>query len=82
MEYNFSDIKKKKVINILDGRDLGNVTDLIFSYPEGEITAFIVSGKKMFLKCEEYIVKLCCINKIGDDAVLVSLKEKCKDGED
>ncbi len=74
----FSELKKKKVVNILDGKVLGKITDLTFTYPEGKITDFIVS--QGFCR-DEYLVAICCINKIGDDAVLVSLKNGCETEE-
>ncbi len=78
MDYNFTDIKKKKVINIADGKDLGKITDFIVSYPDGKIKSIIVPGKKnaFFTGCE-LIINFSCIERIGDDAVLVCLcKEK------
>lgn len=74
MEYNFSDLKKKNVINVLDGRDLGKISDLIISYPDGKIKSIIVPGKKncFFSSCE-LIISFCCIERIGDDAILVKL---------
>ena len=75
----FSDLKKKKVVNILDGRVLGKICDVIFTYPEGKICEFVVSNG-IFSK-EDYVFGLCCVNKIGDDAVLVSLKETCAAGK-
>lgn len=74
MEINFSQLKKKKVVNVLDGRDLGKVCDLVFTFPEGRVLALIVSKKALF-SGDELVINLCCINKIGDDAILVSLKE-------
>ena len=71
----FSELKKKKVVNILDGKVLGKITDLTFTYPEGKITDFIVS--QGFCR-DENLVAIGCINKIGDDAVLVSLKNGCE----
>ena len=74
MDYNFSDLKKKKVINVADGRDLGKITDLIISYPEGKIKSVIVPGKKnMFVSGSELIIDFSCIERIGDDAILVRL---------
>ena len=74
MDYNFSDLKKKKVINVADGRDLGKITDLIISYPEGKIKSVIVPGKKnMFVSGSELIIDFSCIGRIGDDAILVCL---------
>ena len=76
----FSDLKKKKVVNILDGKVLGKMTDLTFTYPEGKITDFIVSNG--CFSRDEYLVAICCVNKIGDDAVLVSLKSGCETDDD
>ena len=77
MDYNFSDLKKKKVINVADGKDLGKITDLIFSYPDGKIKSVIVSGRKTsFFMSAELIFNFGCIERIGDDAVLVRLCEK------
>ena len=74
MDYNFSDLKKKKVINVADGKDLGKIIDLIVSYPDGKIKSIIVPGKKnaFFTGCE-LIINFSCIERIGDDAILVSL---------
>lgn len=81
MELNFSDLKKKKVVNVLDGKDLGKVNDAVFTFPDGKICAFITSKKGLFCG-DELIINLCCIEKIGDDAILVrisgSLDDACK----
>ena len=78
MDYNFSDLKKKKVINVVDGKDLGKITDLVISYPDGKITSIIVPGKKnVFFSGYELIINFSCMERIGDDAILVCLcKEK------
>lgn len=76
METSFCEIKKKNVINILDGRDLGKVCDITFTYPEGKIKAIIVPGKKnSFFKTSELIINFCCIEKIGNDVILVRLHQ-------
>ena len=62
MEYNFSDLKKKKVINVADGKDLGKITDFILTYPEGRIRSIIVPGKKTsFFMSTELIINFACI---------------------
>ena len=77
MDYNLTDLKKKRVINIADGRDLGKITDLIISYPDGRIKSIIVPGKRNAFFCgSELIINFSCIERIGDDTVLVCL---CKD---
>lgn len=74
MDYNLTDLKKKNVINVLDGRDLGKITDLIISYPDGKIKSIIVPGKKTcFFPSGELIISFCCIERIGDDTILVKL---------
>ena len=76
MEYNLTDLKKKKVINVADGKDLGKITDMVITYPEGKIKGIIVPGKKSGLFFSgELIINFRCIERIGEDAVLVSLCE-------
>ena len=74
MQINYTDLKKKRVINVVDGRELGTVTDAVFDFPDGKIIALICGDRRRIFKTDEYLIKLCCINKIGDDTVLVSLK--------
>ncbi len=79
---NYLDLKKKSVVNILDGKELGKIIDLVFTFPEGKIVSFIVGGKGFLSQKEEYIFDLCCVNKIGDDTVLVSLADNKSKSED
>ena len=83
---NYNELKKKSVVNVLDGRKLGKIKDVIFTFPEGKITAFVVGEQRFLFAQDDYKINLCCINKIGDDTVLVSLAEpktavKCEDDE-
>lgn len=71
----YNDIKNKCVVNVLDGKKLGKITDVLFSFPEGNISAFVVGEKKLF-GGDEFLINLCCVNKIGDDAILVSLSKR------
>ena len=85
MEVNYSDLKQKKVVNILDGKVLGFVTDLVFEFPEGKIKSFIACDNKALFFKEESVICLSDVNKIGDDAVLVcvkSCKKNCARKED
>lgn len=77
MEYNLTDLKKKKVINVADGKDLGKITDMVITYPDGKVKGIIVPGKKGGLFFSgELIIGFKCIERIGEDAILVSLCEK------
>lgn len=76
MEVIFSELKQKEVINVSDGRHLGKVCDLSFSFPEGKIIGLTVTGCKGFkLTKQEIFLPLKCIVKIGEDAVLVNFSE-------
>lgn len=79
MQVKFSELKKKKVVNVMDGKMLGYIYDVNFDYPECKITSFICGDKKSVFCREEYVILPCDINKIGDDAVLVCLKERNTD---
>ncbi len=82
MEYNLSDLKKKNVINLTDGKNMGKITDVIVSFPENRWEAFIVSDKiKSLFSGDTYVVKMCCVDKIGEDTILVRLSKtppKCQ----
>ena len=76
MVFKYSEVKNKNVINIADGKNLGKITDFAFSYPDGEIKCVFVSEKKFLSGSGGYEMNLCCIKKIGDDAVLVNLGQE------
>lgn len=74
MDYNYSDLKKKNVVNVLDGKDLGKISDIILSYPSGLIKSFIVPGqKRSFFASTELIINFKCIERIGENVILVRL---------
>lgn len=77
------ELKRKEVINVCDCKRLGFVGDIEFEPCCGKITALIVPGPGCiggFLGREkEFVIpfeNVCCI---GDDIILVELKEKPKD---
>ena len=72
MELSFSELKRKDVINTVDGRRLGRVCDLVFCYPENRILGFVVPSGGLFKK-EEYFIDLKCVVRIGYDVVLVNV---------
>lgn len=77
MEYNLNDLKKKRVINVTDGKDLGKITDVVITYPEGKVKGIIVPGKKSGIFFSgELIINFRCVERIGDDTILVKLCER------
>ncbi|MGI6201297.1 MAG: YlmC/YmxH family sporulation protein [Christensenellales bacterium] len=79
MMTSFSELKRKDVINICDGKRLGNVVDLEIDQGPGCITAICVAGggKMCFsslLKGGDTVaIPYDRIRRIGDDVILVEL---------
>ena len=72
MEFSFSQLKQKDVINISDGKNMGKVCDLSFTFPENNILGFTVTGCKGFrLTKQEQFIPIKSVVKIGEDTVLV-----------
>ena len=73
-----SDFRTKEVINIRDGRRLGNIIDMEFNLSEGRITAIVVPGASRFLgllrEGDDLVIPWERIRKIGDDVVLVDVE--------
>ena len=82
MELTFSELKKRDVINIVDGKSLGRIVDLRLRFPEGKLSGIYVPGRKtgffsrIFDKSTIYVDESRII-KIGGDVILVNLK--CSD---
>lgn len=79
----FCELKQKEVINVCTCRSLGCVSDLIIDCDSGAILALIVPGPGKlcwFLgRDTEFIIPWDCIEQIGDDIILVRIKEDdCK----
>ena len=72
-----SDFRAKEVINVRDGRRLGNIIDMEFNLSEGRITAIVVPGASRFLGLlkeeDDVIIPWEKIKKIGDDVILVDI---------
>ena len=77
MEVNFSDLKQKDVINLNDGKNMGRVCDLSFTFPESNVLGFTVTGSKGFkFSKQEVFIPIKQVVKIGKDAVLVKFGEE------
>ena len=71
-----SDLQNKDVVNIMDGRKIGNIIDININL-EGKMEGLIVEKGKflisMFSTKDEIEVKWNQIEKIGEDVILVRL---------
>ena len=69
------ELRRKEVINVSDGGRLGFVGDVELHLPEGQTAALIVFGPARFFgpfgKGEEYYIPWDCIQRIGDDIILI-----------
>lgn len=79
MVYTVSQLKSKKVYNITDGKNLGTVTDISFTFPEGRIDKIFVGEKKFLSSGDSYEMNICCVTKVGDDAIFVTLGASAAD---
>ena len=75
MQCRIHDLRYKEVINICNGCRLGYVGDVDIRIPEGQVAAIVVFGPCRFFglfgRGEEYYIPWDCIQRIGDDIILV-----------
>ena len=78
MQCRIRDLRRKEVINICDGCRLGYVEDVDVRVPEGQVVAIVVYGPCRFFglfglfgRGEEFYIPWECIQRIGDDIILI-----------
>ena len=80
----FCQLRRKEVINLCDGCRLGYVGDLEICLPEGTVKAIIVFGPCRFFglfgRGEDYYIPWECVQKFGDDIVLIDKPFQRRDG--
>lgn len=79
------DLRDKEVISTCDGARLGYVCDVEIDLCCGRLTAILVPGES---KCFGFVRGKClripweCIERIGDDIILVNVKGLRPEGDD
>ena len=77
MEATFLDLRCKEVVNVLDGRRLGHIIDIVFELGSARVLGFIVpserTGWNIFKNTDQLFIPYGCVSKIGEDAILVEL---------
>ena len=72
-----SDLQKKDIINMKDGKKIGNIIDVNLN-EEGKMVALVVEKTtflvSMFTSRNEIEIKWNQIEKIGEDVILVNIK--------
>lgn len=70
-----SEFQMKDVVNIADGKKLGNIGDIDINVQTGKINAVIISGSGKVLgffgREEDIVIPWRNILKIGEDVILV-----------
>lgn len=78
MESSFLELRCKEVVNVLDGRKLGHIVDIIFDLATARILGILVPGEKtgwnVFKTANQLFIPFGCIVKIGEDAILVEVQ--------
>ena len=71
-----SDLQNKSVVNMLDGKNIGNIIDLEIK-EDGTAMGLVVEKYKFiissFTNKKELIIKWNQIEKIGEDVILVNI---------
>ena len=75
-----SELKQKEIINVKDCKRLGFAGDVDFDMKTGCLLALIVPGPGCFCgflgREKEYIIPYQDICQVGEDIILVDVKEK------
>ncbi|OAB30144.1 sporulation protein, YlmC/YmxH family [Paenibacillus macquariensis subsp. defensor] len=79
MMMKISDFQTKDVINIVDGKRLGQISDLEIDLRQGRVEAIVVPSYSRFMGLfggrSDLIIPWNNIVKIGSDVVLVKMEE-------
>ena len=77
METSYLELRCKEVVNVVDGRKLGHIVDLVFDLSNGCLLGLVVPGEKSFWNVfksgTELFISLNQIVKVGEDTILVEL---------
>ncbi len=78
MEASFLELKAKQVINTVDGKCLGHITDIIFDVVTARAQGFVVPEPNkgffgMFKGAKDIFIPFDCVCKMGVDVILVEL---------
>ena len=69
------ELKQKQVVNLCDGKQLGRVCDVVFTFPEGKVQGIVVpGGRGLRWGKADLFIDLKHVTKIGIDTVLVEFK--------
>lgn len=75
---NLSDLQNKDIINVIDGKKIGNIIDAKFNISTGFIEKLVIEpAKSLFsLKNTDFEIEFREIKKIGEDVILIEFLNK------
>ena len=75
---NLSDLQNKDIVNMLDGKKIGNIIDAKFNISTGVIEKLIIEPTKSLfsLKNSELEINFSEIKKIGEDVILIEINNR------
>ena len=77
METSFCELKGKEVINVVDGRRLGKIIDIVFDTQYGRVLGIVVPSYNksfnIFKQSDDIFIPFNCICKFGEDTILVQI---------
>ena len=77
MDTSYLELRCKEVVNLVDGKTLGHIVDVVFNLASGCVLGIVLPGEKSFWNVfksgTEIFIPLSQIIKIGEDAILVEL---------
>ena len=71
-----SDLRNRDVVNLLDGKRLGNIIDIDLDLENGKVVALVLPGRTrgfLFSRREDIVVPWNKIVRIGRDVILVEV---------
>ena len=72
-----SELQKKDIINIKDGKKIGKIIDVEFDSNNGYMIHFVIEKthflRNIFSTSEDLCIKFTQIKKLGEDVILIDI---------
>lgn len=74
-DLSYCELRSKEVVNAADGKRMGRIVDILFSRTDGVVSGIVVpfNRRGMFSKNQDVFIPWRCVDKIGEDVILVNL---------
>lgn len=74
-DLSYCELRAKEVVNAADGKRMGRIVDMLFSRTDGTVSGIVVplARRSVFGKNQDIFIPWQCVQKIGEDVILVCL---------